>query len=302
MYVPIGGIPQWIETADGDRGKPVLLFLHGGPGGSSRFASAVWKPWDEHFQVVHWDQRGAGLTFAKNGEAGCGPLSVARMTEDALEVATYLRDRFQRDRIVLVGHSWGSILGAHMILRRPEWFAAFVATGQLVNLGENERFNYARQCAQAERAGNTEALKALEEIGPPPYRDIAVLRVIREWADRLSTATGDTPQPKVEALPPGFGPDDFAMLMRGFAYTGPQLFAELGTIDLPALGTDFAVPYFCFMGTADQQTPCELAEAYFATVSAPRKAFVRFEGCHHFVVFNRPHAFLEQLLAHRVGA
>ena len=75
---------------------------------------------------------------------------------------------------------------------------------------------------------------------------------------------------------------------------------ELCEVDLPALGLDFPVPMFCFMGTEDQQTAFAPAEAWFTSINAPRKAFVRFEGCHHFVVMNRPEMFLEQLLNHVV--
>src|ERR1700734_2934671 len=63
VYVPIGGIQQWVQISSGDTSNPVLLFLHGGPGGTSRPAAVAWKPWEEYFTVVHWDQRGAGQTF-----------------------------------------------------------------------------------------------------------------------------------------------------------------------------------------------------------------------------------------------
>jgi pimeloyl-ACP methyl ester carboxylesterase len=89
MYVQIGGIDQWVQFRDHDPAKPVLLYLHGGPGGTSVPAAAAWKPWEEHFTVVHWDQRGAGRTFAKNRETGCGSLTIDRMVCDGIEVAEF---------------------------------------------------------------------------------------------------------------------------------------------------------------------------------------------------------------------
>jgi pimeloyl-ACP methyl ester carboxylesterase len=71
----------------------------------------------------------------------------------------------------------------------------------------------------------------------------------------------------------------------------------LNAIDLPSLGTAFDVPIFFFQGSHDQQTPIELAEQYLDSIVAPHKELVRFEGCHHFVVMNRPDAFLRELLA-----
>lgn len=302
MYVSIGGIEQWIEICGDNPADPVLLYLHGGPGGSSSLAAGVFKPWTRHFTVAHWDQRGAGRTFGRNGEAGCGALTIDRMIADAIEVAEFLITHLSRDKIVLLGHSWGSVLGIHMVKRRPELFAAYVGTGQVVNMRRNEEFNYARQVAQAHTAGNAAALAALEEIGPPPYFDRARIRVLREWADILASGSGDTPRFAPKSRPDNLSPEDIQALMAGFTFSGNQLFDELCQVDLPALGLEFPIPMFCFMGTDDQQTPIEPAEIWFTSIAAPRKAFVRFEGCHHFVVMNRPDAFLEQLLQHVIPA
>ncbi len=302
MYMSIGGIEQWIEIAGDNPANPVLLYLHGGPGGASSFAAGVFKSWERHFTVVQWDQRGAGRTFARNGAAGCGTLTIERMIADAVEVAALLIDRLSRDKIILVGHSWGSVLGVHMVKRRPELFAAYVGTGQVVNMRRNEEFNYAREIAQARTACNAEAIAALEGIGPPPYFDRAKIRVLREWADALASGSGDRPRFGSTTRPANLSPQDVQALMAGFQFSGDQLFGELCEVDLPALGLDFSVPMFCFMGTEDQQTPIVPAETWFMRIAAPRKAFVRFEGCHHFVVMNRPDMFLERLLEHAVPA
>lgn len=300
MFVPIGGIEQWVQIGPDDPANPVLLCLHGGPGGSTRPAVAAWRRWERHFTVVHWDQRGAGKTFGRNGEAGCGRLTIDRMVADAIELTEFLKTHLGRSKIMLVGHSWGSVLGIHLIRMRPDLFSAFVGTGQVVNMRRNEAVNYTRQLAQARAAGNAEALTALEAIGAPPYSDIGKIRVLRHWSDRLAPGMGDAVQPQ-PTPPPGsedFSAADVGDLMGGFAFSGSQLFEELSAVDLPSLGPDFDVPVFIFHGTEDQQTPVSLAEDYFATLNAPRKAFVRFEGCHHFVVMNRPDDFLKALLEH----
>jgi pimeloyl-ACP methyl ester carboxylesterase len=298
MYVHIGGIEQWIQASGDNLDNPVLLFLHGGPGGSSRPAAAAWKAWERHFTVVHWDQRGAGRTFLRNGETGCGSLTIERMVTDAIEAAEFVASHLRKSNIVLVGHSWGSVLGVHMVKRRPDLFAAYVGTGQVVNMRRNEEFNYARELAQARAAGNETALAALREIGPPPYTDRAKIRVLREWADTLAQGLGDDPRPRPPVRPADLSAENIDSFLAGSRFSGNQLFGELCEVDLPALGLDFPIPMFCFMGTDDQQTPMELAEVWFTGITAPHKAFVRFDGCHHFAAMNRPDAFLEQLLGH----
>lgn len=137
MYVEIGGIKQWLEI-EGDSESPVLLLVHGGPGASTRFASGAWAPWREHFTLVHWDQRGAGRTFLKNGAENCQPMAFDRIVEDGLEVTEFLCGHLMKERIFVLGHSWGSAIAVHMVKRQPDRFAAFVGTGMLVNFQENE--------------------------------------------------------------------------------------------------------------------------------------------------------------------
>lgn len=298
MYVQIGGIEQWVQIGGYAPNHPPLLYLHGGPGGTSVPAAAAWKPWEDHFTVVHWDQRGAGRTFRKNGEAGCGRLTIERMVEDGIEVAEFLIAHLARPKILLVGHSWGSALGIYLLRRRPELFSAFVGTGQLVNMRENEEYNYRRQLERAERLENHDALQALRAIGPPPYSQFSSLLTLRDWTDRLTEGDGDPLQPRPTPRAPDFSAEEVPSMLQGAEFSRKELLDELNTVNLPSLGLKFDVPIFFFQGTHDQQTPMELAERYFAAIEAPHKKFVRFEECHHFVVMNRPDAFLGELLTH----
>jgi pimeloyl-ACP methyl ester carboxylesterase len=296
MYAAIGGIEQWIQYG-GAADAPILLYLHGGPGGTSVPVAEAWRPWEEHFTVVHWDQRGAGRTFARNGEAGCGRLTVSRMVADGLEVVEFLTATLGRRKLVVVGHSWGSVLGIHMLKQRPELFAAYVGTGQLVNKRRNEEVNYRRQMVQAEKSGNAPALSALRAIGPPPFANRDAVKVLRQWADVLAEGDGDSAQPRPTPIAVDYSRDEVPDLMRGAEFSRRELYDELETVDLPSLGLAFDIPFFLLHGTCDQATPIELAEEYFASIEAPHKEFVRFDACHHFVVMNRPHDVLRELVA-----
>jgi pimeloyl-ACP methyl ester carboxylesterase len=296
VYVSIGHIGQWIQIDRTDQDNPVLLYLHGGPGGSSRPAATAWKPWSEHFTVVHWDQRGAGRTFGRNGEAGSGPLTIERMVDDGIEVAQFLTRNLRKEKILLVGHSWGSVLAVHMLKRRPKLFSAYVGTGQLVNKQRNEEHNHTRLLAEAKRLQNDEALLALMSLEPPLHTDRSKMKILRQWADQLADGNGDAIEMRPHPAEPTFTAEDRAELEQGIEFSRNQLLDQIGAVDLPSLGLKFEMPMFFFHGTADQQTPIELAEQYFADISAPHKEFVRFDRCHHFLVMNRPDDFLRELL------
>jgi pimeloyl-ACP methyl ester carboxylesterase len=48
-----------------------------------------------------------------------------------------LRESLHKERILLVGHSWGSLLGVFMVKERPDLFDAFVGTGQVSDPATN---------------------------------------------------------------------------------------------------------------------------------------------------------------------
>jgi pimeloyl-ACP methyl ester carboxylesterase len=168
--VALGGVGQWLLIRGVDRSNPVLLHLHGGPGSAdisiARFFDAGLI---EHFTVVHWDQRGAGKSF----DPDIPPESMRReqFVLDTRDLASMLRERFGVAKIYLVGHSWGSEIGALAASRYPELFHAYVGVGQVVEKVEQERISYRFALDKAREAGNPRAIRELEEIGPPPYEE-----------------------------------------------------------------------------------------------------------------------------------
>ena len=138
--VRIGDIDQWIEVRGQNVNNPILLFIHGGPGVAFiPMGSTFQDPWEKYFTVVQWDQRGAGKTYESNDkELQRRTMNLAQMEQDTVAVANYLRTRFKREKIFVVGHSWGSMLGLWLAHEHPEMVYAFVGTGQAVSMQQNE--------------------------------------------------------------------------------------------------------------------------------------------------------------------
>jgi pimeloyl-ACP methyl ester carboxylesterase len=219
------------------------------------------------------------------------------MVKDTLEVVEYLIATLDRPKILIVGHSWGTVLGVHAIKQRPELFSAYVGTGQLVNKRRNEELNHRWEMARAQESGNAEALSALRAIGPPPFANREAIKVLRQWADVLAEGDADPLQPRPTPIAADYSREEVPALMQGAEFSRRELYDELETVDLPSLGVGFGIPFYLFHGACDQATPIELAAEYFAAIEAPHKEFVRFEGCHHFFVMNRPQDILRELRA-----
>ena len=298
-YVKIGGLEQWITIRGEDRKNPVLLLLHGGPGDATNpWGYAGFRTWLKYFTVVQWDQRGAGRTFGRNGAAAASTITIERMVQDGVELAELLSKRLQKDKIVLVGHSWGSILGVFMAKARPELFYAFVGTGQVADPPRNYAVAYAALVERASREGNSRALQELNEVGPPPYKDGKGFAVQRKWANLFEGANVFIASMVGFALTaPGYSLGDINDWFEGQNVSAEHLVPQTSVLDPKLLGGEFAVPVFVIQGAEDFTTPTSLAKTYLNSLHAPRKAFATIDGAGHFAVFTKQDVFLKELRA-----
>jgi pimeloyl-ACP methyl ester carboxylesterase len=298
-FVHIGGVDQWIQIRGQDRRNPVLLWLNGGPGLSVIPNTLFSIGWEKYFTVVRWDQRGAGRTFEKYG-ASLGPtMSIARMIEDGLEVTQYLRTHLNKDKIILLGHSWGSIMGTHMATARPDLFYAYVGTGQVAHLRDDLAAAYAPLLARARAQGNQDAVRDLMAVGPPPYPQAEKYGVTNRWANVLDPPP-HFPLTLANAARVSAGlwasVTQGRRVFEGAASTGERLGIPMLDDDLLPLASQFKIPVIVIEGPADLVTP--RARIFFDKVVAPHKEFFLIPGSGHLAVLWNPDEFLTLLLAH----
>jgi len=308
--VRLGGIEQWVSIRGRDRSKPVLLFLHGGPGFPMMpFVSVFQKPWEEHFVVVQWDQRGTGKTYNENDPATVLPtMTHERLLQDARELTLYLRLRLGKERIFVLGHSWGSMLGLPLVKRYPELFHAYIGTGQVINVQDNERVGYEHTLAIARERRNAVAVAELEAIAPypDPVKGTSASRlVLRRWQRDFGLGVrGKTDtQIMLEMLNAGLRSPDYTItdnltwiLRRDSAFSRDALAREIDQFDVRKLGPEYELPIVFMLGRHDWQVPAVIAADYFSTISAPQKRLVWFEESAHSPPSEEPAAFARALV------
>lgn len=300
-FVPVGGIDQWIAIQGRDSANPAVLYLHGGPGEAQSPFLEQFAPWRTDFTVVNWDQRGSGKTFGRNGAStpGMAPPEAAldRMCEDVREVAEYTCRRLGHKKVILVGQSWGSMLGLRAAKRWPHLFHAFVGTGFFVNWTESLR-GQARSTREAAIAANDrEALTALDSAEKLPETDMT--RIIASNKYRWSSS--DLAYLKIQQAfigePPLPERGDVADWVAGGGFSVPRLLSVIFGYDARKLGDDIPVPLFVIHGADDRVTPLSAAENYVGQVRAPAKKVVPIAGG-HFACFTNPTAFVGALREH----
>lgn len=298
-FVTINGAPQWISIRGEDRSNPPLLLLHGGPGTSFLpIGYRALRGWERHFTVIQWDQPGAGRTFGRHGRKGAGELTLARIAADGVAVTEHARRRLGHDKVLLVGVSWGSILGLEMSRRRPDLFSAFVGAGQVVDMRRNEAVGYASLLEKVRRVGDAKAEARLLAIGPPPYPDRKTLLAERKILMAHPPASEAGMMRDVVAqllMAPDYRLRDAYDWYAGAMFSTGKMLPDLMAYsdDVPA--PNVPVPVLILQGDEDIQTPTVIAREYFDRLQAPAKRFALIPGGGHNAVLAMPDRFLEAL-------
>jgi len=300
----IGGIDQWLIVRAQDKANPIILFIHGGP--ASPLTPSIWefqRPIEEYFTVVNWDQRGAGKTYREvNPDSISDTIHISRYVEDAIEVAEYVKRRYHKNKIILMAHSWGTIIGLSAAMKRPDLFYAYVGIGQVINTRENERLSFEYGLKQAKERKNLPAIKELESIAPyPGDKPITRERIIiaRKWAQFYGGMSAYREASKYYFDAPFLSPDydagDIGAIDKGNLFTLGKVLPEFLSIDFEKIDS-FPLPIVMFMGRHDYTTPSELTSAWLDKVKAPYKQGVFFEHSAHMIPWEEPGKTLVSLL------
>lgn len=280
-FVQIEGIDQWVTIDGARRDNPVILMVHGGPGNpNTPYADAVYGAWTQDFTLVQWDQRGAGKTFGRNPGTADSVLTVDQLARDGIAVAEWVGQRLGHQKVILMGSSWGSVLAVHMAQRRPELFHAYVGTSQMVSQQANLAAFYAKTLARVRAAGDEKTAATLTALGAPPWLNPRAFGVVRRASRPLEAARTTAPPTHwwrpaaayatTQALADTEAGEDYSWLQ----FVGLKNNGMAATVNLPQLGTHFALPVYLLQGTEDLLTPPEVTQAYFDSLQAPDKAMV----------------------------
>lgn len=287
--VRLGGVDQWILVRGHDRGNPLILFLHGGPGMPSMYlAHAFQRDLERDFTVVHWDRRGSGKSYSRRivGES----LAVSQQLADTIELVDLLRARYGRPRIYLIGHSWGSLLGILAVSRRPDLFEAYVGIGQVVDDAEARRLQLEFIKREATARGDLEALEDID--AHPGLRE----KYLFQYGGELERETSWWPLLLMGLRSPEYSFWDSLKVPKGVS------FSHANTRDDVLRGQPIreavhklAIPVWFFAGRRDYVSPSELVVGYVAELEAPRKEVIWFEHSAHFPFLEESERFVAEI-------
>ena len=306
IEVPLGGQPQSIMIRAHRADLPVLLYLSGGPGQSDlAFSRVLLADLTEHFVVVSWDQRGTGKSYTALDPIN--DLTLEQAVADTIALTNYLRERFDEEKIYLMGESWGTTLGVLTVQQRPDLYYAWIGSGQMVSQRETDRQLYWEMLDLADRIQDTGLRDRMLAFGEPPYADMPYAN---------ATVMAYYPQLEQPYTPPrayiergtaaNLGPygifgSEYNMVekfnvLRGLIDMFTIMYPQLQEIDLRQDVPQLEVPVYILDGEGELAARRDLALAWFDQLEAPSKRLYSFADAGHSVAFEQFEALQKILL------
>lgn len=299
--VQLGNVPQTILIQGENRTNPILLFLHGGPSmplpgvsckGRDYVMTMTMKELIKHFVVVFWDQRGTGKSYSS--DIPQETMTVKQFVSDANELTDYLRRRFEKEKLFLAAHSWGTVIGLNLVTQYPDKYHSYVGMSQIVSWVENDKLALKWAKEEAARRGNQKALKQLEDIGEPPFLEsFEQWGVLRNWqlrfnsmfySDKKVKHPGMMGLAKITLQSKEYSLKDvYQTFYKGFKLVYHQAFIEeLATFNFEETLSNPAIPVTFIHGKKDVHVNGSLVESYFNGMKAEKgKRLIWLENSSH---------------------
>ncbi|MBN8547496.1 MAG: alpha/beta hydrolase [Ignavibacteria bacterium] len=304
IFINIGNTRQGMFIVGENINNPVLLFLHGGPGMPTFFLEKQYPTGlAQHFTVCYWEQTGGGFSFSP--EISPEEMSVERIVNDAIEVTKYLRQRFGKEKIYLMGHSWGSLIGILTSARAPHLFEAYIGVAQITNQSESEKLAFKYMLDKYTEAGNRGMVSKFGSYNLENGKTEIIRFFKSPLRDKTMHELGIGTMHGMKSVISGV----FIPFMTSKHYSiterinlwrakmlllnKTKLIEELFSHNFPDEIPKLAIPVYFLSGIHDLTVNYELSREYLKKIDAPVKGFYTFEKSAHSPMHEEPARFID---------
>lgn len=277
--------------------NPVIINVHGGPGASEiPYARKVQDLWETKFTVVNYDQRASGKSyqFFEN----YSNLSSDLLVEDLLALTDYVSERLGKEKVILIGHSYGTYIATQAAYSAPEKYEAYIGIGQMADTVASEADGLNFVMEQATKAGNAEDIKQLQLLAEDIKSGDALTP--RQYVVKYGGASRLIENPDGDLWEMLLGSEynglDIIRYNKGMAVSQPVLIEEVFKHPLPTLVQKLDLPVYFVMGQYDFMTSSDAAKLYFDQFDAEFKEFISYEDSAHYPQFEEKERFFEWML------
>lgn len=307
IYVKLNGQNQYVFIRGKDVNNPIILNLHGGPAGPDAFFTYEFaKEIREDFTYVSWDQRGCGRTYFKNKNIDSKNETVdfEQAIKDVDELVRYLCKRFNKDKVIIMGHSYGSLLGVSYVSKYPERVECYLGIGQSVSIADTQALNY-NEAVSLLKNDN----KKIDKLAMTYQRlranfNLENLMRFQRLTTPCMVANMDGLKKKNQIMlilsSPDLSFNDIRWLLgmlnlKGHYNRNKKLLDYTLSANVYNAGIQFSVPMYFISGEYDKSCRVALLKEYYDEIIAPFKKLVIMKKCGHSPQIDEPVLFAEEV-------
>ena len=288
----INGTRHAIMIRGADANNPIIIFVHGGPGSSEiPYARKYQEELERHFTIVHYDQRGSGKShhFVED----YSNLTTDLLVDDLLALTDYITEKLGQEKVLLIGHSFGTYIGMKAAAKSPDRFYAYIGIGQVADTVQSELDSLEYTIEQAIMAGNEKDVKQLELLRNAIEQGEAYTprNLVRKYGGASRLMNDNRDYVFGFLFNPEYNGLDVIRYFRGISVSQDILLDEETKNSLPHIVKRLEIPAYFVMGKYDYMTSVKAAKDYFDTLEAPVKDFVIFEQSAHYPQFEEKEKF-----------
>lgn len=292
----IGGLDQWIMIKEDqvEKTKPVLLFLHGGPGSAQMsYIDSFHKELDQDFTVVHWDQRGAGLSYQKNIPQSS--MTIGQFVEDTIELTEKLLSYNDQTKIYIAGYSWGSLIAIQAVHKRPDLYHAYYGISQVVDVLKEDIVSY--ELLLKKYQGKHFFTRCLRLLTPPPWKRTSAHALFSLCKEFAKVGLTHRWKPLFQMLyaflvSKHYQLKDKWKFLMGQKYSQDLLWDELMNESIQYRVSSILIPCYFIIGEHDMITPAAVSKPYVDQLTAPIKEWFTFKESAHSPHIEEPEEFI----------
>ena len=272
--IEINGTKLEVMIRGADQSNPIIIFVHGGPGCSEiPYVRKYQDLLEEHFTIVHYDQRGSGKSY--HFFEDYSNITSDQHVDDLVALTDYIKKEFNQEKVLLVGHSFGTYIGLQAASLYPENYAAYIGIGQVSNIVDSEMDSLEYTIHQAQQAGNQKDAEQLELLRESIHNGegLTPRNLVRKYGgaarlidDNMDYVTGFLTNPEYNLL-------DVIRYFRGISATQQLLLDEQNENNITTIVDEIEIPLYFVMGKYDYMTSTNAAKEYFDQLEAPGQGF-----------------------------
>ena len=290
--VEINGSNHEIMIRGNDKNNPVIIVVHGGPGTPEiPYADKYYDLLETNFTVVHYDQRASGKSY--HFFEDYSNLSTDLLVDDLLALTDSISERLDKEKVILIGHSFGTYIGMQAANKAPEKYEAYIGIGQMSDIRESEFESLDFCIEQAQKEGNTddvlylqgltEKIKNGEMVTPRNY--------VMQYGGTARLIDNPDGNNIGTLLSSEYNLLDVIRYNYGISYSQNKLINDILENPLPNIVTKLEIPFYFVMGKYDYNTTHNAAKNYFDKIEDDQKEFITFEKSAHYPQFEEKEKF-----------